>query len=110
MKKLLIMLFMAFSLYMQGQNNGATIHVFTPNEQNTVTPPPPTRAHKDSMRKMDKNCIKWNWSVLTRGVFLINYEIYISNNLTAEVGVGICYRDFLFEFTKSVGGDSVNQF
>lgn len=93
--------------YSQGQNNGATVRVFHPGQQNA---PVETQAHKDSMRIVDKNALKWNWSLLTRGVFLINYERYIGGNFTIEIGAGLTYRDFLFEFTKSVGGDTIEQF
>lgn len=107
-KKILFIPFLLLCLFSQAQNNGATIHVFQPNQQtsySTVTP-----AHKDSMRRADRNSLKWNWSLLTRGVFLINYERYLGSNLSLEVGAGITYRDFLFELTKSVGGDTVEQF
>jgi hypothetical protein len=62
------------------------------------------------MRHMDKSSLKWNWSLLGRGVFLLNYEVYLGGNFSLEVGAGITYEDFLFEFTKSEGGDSIQQF
>jgi hypothetical protein len=105
MKKLLFLLFTSFCLLSSAQN-GATIHVFQPGQQSTVS-----QAHIDSMRVTDKNCLKWNWSVLTRGVFLIDYEFYISHNFSVEIGAGITYEDFLFEATKNIGNsDTVQQF
>ena len=109
MKKLFFILFAGLSTYLNAQNNGATIQVFHPSQQQGGYQPV-TRAHKDSMRFMDKNSIKWNWSLLTRGVFLINYERYIGANFSVELGVGLTYRDFLFEFTKSLGGDTIKGF
>jgi hypothetical protein len=106
-KKLLFILFVSICLLSKGQ----TIHVFKPNDPNQSSVETP--AHKDSMRMQDKNCIKWNWSLLARGVFQINYEIYLAGNLTAELGAGITYRDFEFEFTKTLGNsnaDSIQQF
>ncbi len=99
-KKLLFISFISFYLGSTAQ----TIHVFKPNEQNQATVETP--AHKDSMSKEDKNCFKWNWTLLARGVFEINYEAYIAGNLTAEFGIGITYRDFEFEFTKTLGSTS----
>ncbi len=87
-----------------------SIHVFKPNEQ---TEPVETPGHKDSMRIQDRNCIKWNWSLLARGVFQLNYEVYLAGNVTAELGLGITYRDFEFELTKNLGAtgaDSIQQF
>jgi hypothetical protein len=108
-KKILFIPFIALCISSQAQNNGATIHVFQPNEPNTSYSTV-TQVHKDSMRHMDRNCLKWNWSVLTRGVFLFDYEIYLGSNLSLEVGAGITYRDFLFEWTKTIGGDTIQQF
>jgi hypothetical protein len=108
-KKILLVLFVGLSICLNAQNNGATIQVFHPNQQQGGYQPV-TKAHKDSMRYMDKNSIKWNWSLLTRGVFLINYERYIGGNFSIEIGAGLTYRDFLFEFTKSLGGDTIKGF
>jgi hypothetical protein len=47
--------------------------------------------------KIDKNCLKWNWSLLARGVFAINYERLITHQLTYQLGVGLTYRDFMYE-------------
>lgn len=44
-----------------------------------------------------KNAIKWNWSLLTRGVFMLNYERELKPWVSVEGGLGLCYRDFMFE-------------
>ncbi len=48
-------------------------------------------------KHVDKNCIKWNYSLLIRGVFLMNYEFKITDKLTGEAGLGLTYRDPVFE-------------
>jgi hypothetical protein len=102
LKKTLLFLFINFYLFANGQYKGSTIHVFKPGEESA----PPTRQHLDSLRHKDKNCLKWNWSVLTRGEFLINYEVYLGGNFTAEIGLGVTYEDFLFQATyNSASGD-----
>ncbi len=93
---------MNFYILANGQNNGATIHVFYPSKETL----PPSSAQQDTMRHTDKNCIKWNWSVLTRGEFLLDYERYLGGNFTLELGIGVTYEDFLFEATyNSTSGD-----
>jgi TonB family protein len=57
----------------------------------------------DSLRGIDKGVIKWNWSYLTRGVFLLNYEFRLHGNFTVELGLGLAYRDFIFEALKAPG-------
>ena len=106
LKKILFFILINFYLIANAQNNGATIHVFYPSQQTA----PPTRAHLDTLRHTEKNCFKWNWSVLTRGEFLLNYERYLGGNFTLELGLGITYEDFLFEATyNSTSGDfSIN--
>lgn len=44
-----------------------------------------------------KNAMKWNWSLLSRGVFMLNYERELKPWISLEVGAGLCYRDFIFE-------------
>jgi hypothetical protein len=56
----------------------------------------------------EKNCIKWNYGMLVRGAFVINYERLITDKFTFEVGAGITYRDFLSEFSRSTGYFSTN--
>lgn len=102
-KKILFIFFIIIYLSSEAQNNGATIHVFHPNQQTSAVATP---AHLDSVKHAFKNCLKWNWSVLTRGEFLINYETYITGNLSAELGIGVTYEDFLYEATyNSTSGD-----
>lgn len=47
-----------------------------------------------------RNLIKWNYSLLTRGVFLMNYEYSFSDKFTVEGGLGLTYRDYIFEWIK----------
>gem|GEM_PF-3223020 len=49
----------------------------------------------------DLHCLKWNYSLLTRGIFLMNYEFQFQKKLAAEVGLGITYRDLIFETSHS---------
>jgi len=59
--------------------------------------------------KVDKNCIKWNWSLIGRGVFALNYEHSITSKLSFELGAGLTYRDFLYEAGQgddALGSDS----
>jgi hypothetical protein len=95
LRNLLFVLFIFISLFSDAQYKGTSIHVFQANQQTT----PVTPAHIDSVKHIDRNCLKWNWSVITRGEFLINYEIYLTGNLSAELGIGITYEDFLYETT-----------
>jgi len=94
-KKILLFLLFSISAVLNAQNRNAAIHVFQPS----ADIPPPTRAQLDTIHHTDKNCIKWNWSVLTRGEFLLDYERYLGGNFTMELGAGITYEDFLFEAT-----------
>ena len=47
--------------------------------------------------KIDMNTIKWNVSLLSRGIFLFDYERVITKHLSLEAGIGITYRDYSFE-------------
>jgi hypothetical protein len=44
-----------------------------------------------------KKCIKWNYSLLARGVFLMNHEFFVRDKVSGEVGLGVTYRDPIFE-------------
>ena len=46
------------------------------------------------------NVIKWNNYLLLRGVFMINYERKLNDNISVEAGLGLTYRDWIFESTK----------
>ncbi len=73
------------------QENGATkITVFKPEDSN------PTNAAASKPSNY-VNCIKWNYTALGRGVFLMNYERIVQKKISAEVGAGLTFRDFLFE-------------
>ncbi len=72
-----------------GQNDQSVkITVFKPSEEKTTVA---------TKIMQDQNCIKWNYSLLARGVFLLNYEHPISKKVSAEVGLGVTYRDLIFE-------------
>lgn len=82
------------------QENGSTkITVFKPEDSK----PTSTGALHPSA---DLHCLKWNYSVLSRGMFLVNYEFTLQKKLTAEVGLGLTYRDFLFEATHNNSFDN----
>jgi len=96
MKKNLLLIFITISSIAFSQDAGTTrIQVFKPADGSPkdVTP-------KDSASMADHNVIKWNYFLLGRGVFLINWEFRVTGNLTAELGLGLTYRDFVFEFSK----------
>lgn len=48
-------------------------------------------------RKIFKNNIKWNISMLGRGAFLINYERLITKKISLESGISLNYRDYILE-------------
>jgi hypothetical protein len=41
--------------------------------------------------------IKWHFSLVSRGMLLMDYEFALNNKFTAEVGAGATYRDFIYE-------------
>ncbi len=49
-----------------------------------------------------RNAIKWNWSLLGRGVFMLNYERELKPWLSVEGGLGLCYQDWMFEASKGI--------
>ncbi|MFI5164053.1 MAG: hypothetical protein ACHQHP_02275 [Bacteroidia bacterium] len=88
--QLVVFLFLAGKIF--SQDGGSTkITIFQPGGVKTEDEkkPPPL-----------KNLIKWNYSLVTRGVFLLNYELILSDKLSGEVGAGLTYRDFIFEVLK----------
>ena len=48
-----------------------------------------------------QHCIKWNYCLLARGVFMLNYENLLDPKLSIEVGAGFTYRDLLYETSKA---------
>ncbi|MDR1679300.1 MAG: hypothetical protein LBR81_05920 [Prevotellaceae bacterium] len=82
MKKLLILAFSLLSASMFAQQ----IVVFDQNsgEKTTLT--------KDN-KGGDYNAVKWDYGMLMRGAFVVNYERKINNYMTAEAGVGLTYFD-----------------
>ena len=105
MKTLLIFLVVLMSTWrVYSQNNtSARITVFKPGDNSNG---PKQLSHKDSLAGHDHNCIKWNCSLLVRGVFLVNWEFRATGNLTVELGLGLTYRDFIFEATHSDMADN----
>lgn len=54
-----------------------------------------------------QNVLKWNYCLLGRGVFMINYERQIKNNFTFEFGVGMTFADFVFTTYYEMGNLSL---
>lgn len=98
MKKTYIIFICFFILPRVGfcQNDGGAtkITIFKPEDAKPVTTGNPAD------RLQEKNNIKWNYSLLSRGVFLLNYEFYLNSKLTGEVGAGLTLRDYIFEAFK----------
>lgn len=109
MRKLLVLPFILLLSNLKAQNGQTTrITVFTPN--NGSNRPQEVANNRDSLAHIQHNYLKWNYFLLGRGVFMINYEFLITGNLTAEVGAGLTYRDFIFETIKGTeqeGGNSL---
>jgi hypothetical protein len=94
MKKIayiLVLIFLSECCFSQ-ENNTTKITIFQPGgvKAEDVPKPPP-----------NTNLIKWNYSMLSRGVFLMNYEFVLTDKLTGEAGVGLTYRDFIYETMKN---------
>lgn len=78
--------------FLSAQDGSSTkITIFQPGNTSTVTATPTPE---------DQNLVKWNYSLLSRGVFLLNYEISLQDKITAEAGLGVTYRDFIFEVVR----------
>jgi len=74
------------------EGSSIKITVFQPGglkTEDTLKPPPST------------NLVKWNYCVLSRGVFLMNYEFVLNKKFTVEAGAGLTYRDFIYESVKN---------
>lgn len=102
----ILMLVLCIKCSYSQENRSARIEVF---KGDNGGPKPVTK--QDSAAGIDHNCIKWNYAVLLRGVFLINWEFRIKGPLTGEVGLGLAYRDFAFEFfhdLKDVNGNPID--
>lgn len=72
------------------QDNSTKITVFKPEDSK-----PTTSAGIQPANYV--NCIRWNYSLLGRGVFLMDYEFLFQKKLSIEVGLGLTYRDLFFE-------------
>ena len=91
-----------------GQNNrpSTKIKVFRPNDSQPTNSSDSTIVSKFSKEnvfvpKVYKHNVKWNYSLLFRGVFLMNYEFLLKKKITGEVGLGLTYRDLVFEISKN---------
>ncbi|HXB41782.1 MAG TPA: tetratricopeptide repeat protein [Bacteroidia bacterium] len=62
----------------------------------------------DSLNKIVKNLFKWDFSLMSRGLLLFNYERRLSKNFSLEIGAGAAYSDFIFSFYYDNGGVSKN--
>jgi len=102
MRKLLFVLALCFTIATKAQDT-TKAKVITYDPFNTSSTDP----KKDV--KPDKNEIKWNLSLLTRGIFLFNYERVLSEHISLEAGIGGTYRDYSFEFYNE-GTESDNSF
>jgi hypothetical protein len=74
----------------------------------TITTYEPFGSTEDikNIASSDKNVIKWNASILSRGVFLLNYERAITDNFSLEVGAGVSYQDFLYGESKNINSET----
>lgn len=52
--------------------------------------------------KIDRNCVKWNMALLCRGVFTMSMERMLSQSVSVEAGVGVTYRDWIFETAREL--------
>ena len=90
-KIILSLIFVVFTINSFSQTKDSTrVFIYEPFKSGQTIDP-----KKDI--KVNKNCIKWNWSLLARGVFAFNYERLISSQLSYELGAGLTYRDYMYE-------------
>ncbi len=83
---------------------------FTLSAQNNTQPKvvvykpfvPTEEIDKDKDVKVFDNMMKWNYFMLVRGAFLINYERRLNHKFSAEFGFGPTYRDYIFEAFKTL--------
>jgi hypothetical protein len=54
---------------------------------------------------ISRNMIKWNYWMIGRGAFLMEYERSLKQKLSIEGGLGLTYRDFIFEFFREISSD-----
>lgn len=80
--------------FTNAQNSGVKIKVYYPGETENSSP----AKSAPKLNPLDKpNRIKWNYTLLSRGVLLFNYERLLSGKLGVEAGLGFTRRDYLFE-------------
>ena len=96
-----IAFFIAISMGFSQEEKSTKITVFKPQDNSPTTAP-------NAIPQQDMNCIKWNYSLLARGVFLMNYEFPLQKKISAEVGLGLTYRDYIFEVSHSNYFDNGN--
>jgi len=85
MKKLCFILLVICQL---GYSQSPTVKVFDNEDAKEVS------IEKETVLK---NAIKWNYSLLTHGEFMINYERELKPWVSFEGGLGLCYKDFIYE-------------
>lgn len=68
----------------------------------------PTTINPETDVKVDKNAIKWNISLLTRGIFLFNWEHSFKDIFSLEGGLGLTYRDFTYELFDGMSNDNID--
>jgi hypothetical protein len=72
--------------------NKVTVTIYDPfNAKTTLT--------KEEI-KIYKNAFKWNMGILPRGAFMLNYERSFVRFFTSEIGLGLTYRDYIFELVN----------
>lgn len=47
--------------------------------------------------KIEKNCLKWNLTLMGRGAFAFDFERTIIPTLSFEIETGLTYRDYIYE-------------
>lgn len=100
MKNKFLLLFLIFiSLTAAAQNQSSTVEVFKPENYNE-------EFSSEEVTYTEINCVKWNLGMLTRGVFMLDYERALSDYFTAEVGLGITYQDYWFEIFNEMWVDN----
>ena len=90
MKLTITCIFTALAFASFGQTGSATVDVFAPSKTEAFF-------STEDVSKDLKNCVKWNLGMLTRGTFMFDYERSVTDFMTVEGGIGLTYRDYVFE-------------
>ena len=93
MKKLLLLIFGITQIILaQSQNpTQPKVTVYKPFQADETVDP--TQVDKI----VDMNMIKFNYDIIGRGVFALNFERAFTKKLSGEIGFGLTYRDWLYE-------------